>query len=72
MLRVLDWFAENWKIVTLILGFLFIFGFVKPITDMLRGVKDGMKEIFTPLGFFVFITLIGFVIFLFFVYKGRI
>lgn len=70
MFKAIEFISEHWQKILLVLSILFIFPFVKIITDFLRNVKDGMKEIFTPLGFIVFLCLIAFVVFLVFVYKG--
>lgn len=71
MLKVYEFFVDNWRFITLALLFIFLFSLIKPITNMLRNFKDGIREIFTPLGMFVFLCMIAFGIFLFFVYKGR-
>lgn len=70
MLKVIDFITQYWQQLTLIMLFLFLFAFVKPIVDFLRSVKDGLKEIFNPLGFFVFLVLILFGIFIYFFFQG--
>lgn len=72
MLKFFEWFTLNWKIITLILGFIFVFAMIKPVADLLRGVKDGIKELFTPTGFLAFLILLALAIFLFVFFKGVI
>lgn len=72
MLKFIEWFTLNWKIITLILGFIFVFAMIKPVADLLRGVKDGIKELFTPAGFLAFLILLALAIFLFVFFKGVI
>lgn len=70
MIKFLEWFVNNWKVITMILAFIFLFALIKPITDGLRNSKEGIKEIFTPLGFFVFLVLVILGIYLFSFFKG--
>lgn len=70
MFKLIDWFTQNWKAITLILLFIFVFGLIKPLTDALRNFKEGFKQIFTPMGFLVFIVLIALVVFLVYFFKG--
>lgn len=70
MIKIFDWVLQNWKGVVFFLTIGFLFTMIKPITDWLRGIKESMREIFTPLGFLVFIVLIGFAIFI--VFPGKV
>lgn len=70
MFKVIEWITLNWKVVTIFLGFIFLFSMIKPLADMLRGVKEGVREIFTPVGFLVLVVLILFGIWLFTQFKG--
>ena len=72
MLKFIDWFSQNWKVISLLLGFVFVFGMIKPAANLIRGVKDGVREIFTPAGFLAFIILLALAIFLFVFFKGVI
>ena len=54
------------------LGFVFVFAMIKPAANLLRGVKDGVRELFTPAGFLAFLILLGLAIFLFVFFKGMI
>ena len=70
MLKFFEWFTQNWKAITLILGFTFVFAMIIPLANLLRGVKDGVRELFTPAGFLAFLILITLAIFLFTYFKG--
>lgn len=70
MVKVVEWISQNWKSLTLVLGFIFLFSLLKPIADMLRNAKEGVRELFTPLGFLVFLVLIIFGIWLLTQTKG--
>ena len=70
MFKVIEWITLNWKVITIFLGFIFLFSMIKPLADMLRGVKEGVREIFTPVGFLVLVVLILFGIWLFTQFKG--
>ena len=70
MLKFIEWFVTNWKIITLVLMFIFVFAFIKPVANLLRGIKDGIKELFTPAGFLAFLIVIALAIFLFAYFKG--
>lgn len=70
MFKVIEWITLNWKVITIFLGFIFLFSMIKPLADMLRGVKEGVKEIFTPVGFLVLVILILFGIWLFTQFEG--
>lgn len=72
MLKIFEWFVANWKTITLIFAFIFLFALIKPITDGLRNSKEGIKEIFTPLGFLVFLVLVIVGIYIFSNFKGMI
>lgn len=72
MLKFIDWFTQNWKAITMLLGFTFVFAMIIPVANLLRGVKDGVREIFTPAGFLAFIILLILAIFLFVFFKGVI
>lgn len=72
MLKFIEWFVANWKTITLMLGFVFVFAMIKPAANLLRGVKDGVHELFTPAGFLAFLILLGLAIFLFVFFKGMI
>lgn len=70
MLKFIDWFAQNWKAITLILTFIFVFAFIKPVASLLRGIKDGILELFTPAGFLAFLVILSLAIFLWIYFKG--
>lgn len=70
MLKIFDWIVRNWKIITLILTLLFLLTMIKPITSWLRTIKESLREIFTPLGFIVFIILIAFGVWIVYLYKS--
>lgn len=70
MFKFIEWFAQNWQIITLILTFIFIFAFIKPVANLLRGIKDGIKELFTPAGFLAFLIVLALAMYLFFYFKG--
>ncbi len=70
MFKVLDWAVQNWKPLVFLMTVGFLLGMIKPITNWLRNIKESLREIFTPLGFLVFLTLIGFAIFLIFAWKN--
>lgn len=70
MFKVIEWVSLNWKFLTLVLGFLFLFSLIKPLAEFMRNAKEGIREIFTPIGFFVFVVLIIFGVWLFTQFKG--
>ena len=72
MLKFIEWFSQNWKAITLILTFIFVFAFIKPVANLLRGIKDGILELFTPAGFLAFLIVIALAIFLYVYFKGVI
>jgi len=57
MLTIYTWIVENWKVFTGIFVLIFLLSMSGSITETLRGAKKGLKEVVTPLGFFIFITL---------------
>lgn len=70
MFKYIEWFVENWKVITLILTFVFVFAFIKPVANLLRGIKDGILELFTPAGFLAFLIILSLAIFLWAYFKG--
>jgi len=58
MITIIDWIRENWYQFILIGVLLLIFFASGNITRTLRGAKEGLKEVFTPLGFIVFCVIV--------------
>jgi len=57
MFTIIDFLVDNWHQFALIGAAILIFFASGNITRTLRGAKDGLKEVFTPLGFLVFIVI---------------
>lgn len=53
MFTIIDWIIDNWHQFALIGAAVLILFASGNITRTLRGAKDGLKEVFTPLGFIV-------------------
>lgn len=70
MFKLLDWIIQNWKSVMLIISVMMLLVFVVPLTRLIRGAKEGAKEVLTPLGFLVFLILLVFAIWLIYFFKG--
>lgn len=70
MFKLIEWGIENWKVIGLVLTILVLLSLLVPITNGIRNAKQGLKEIFTPLGFLVFVGLILLAIFLYTQFKG--
>lgn len=49
---------ENWELILGFLLLLFILGITGMFTKAIRRAKDGFKELFNPLGFFVLLILL--------------
>lgn len=62
MLKIFEWILSNWKTVGTIGVIVFIFSMSGNLTRTVRGFKDGMKEFFTPLGFFI-VAVLGLILF---------
>jgi|LSQX01.3.fsa_nt_gb hypothetical protein len=72
MFKIIEFFTRNWKILTMMGIFIFMFAMIKPLANMFRGVKDGIREMTTPAGFFAFLILLALAIFLIFFFKGML
>lgn len=58
MFTIIDFLVDNWNQFALIGAAVLIFFASGNITRTLRGAKEGLKEVFTPLGFLVFLVLV--------------
>lgn len=57
MIKIWLWITENWKFFALVgLGLVFL-SLTGNITITLRSAKNGLKQLFTPLGFFVALSI---------------
>lgn len=72
MIGIYKFIINNWQIILTILTLITILSLIVPITNAIKASKEGVKNIFTPLGFGVFIILVGVVLVLFFKFKGMI
>lgn len=65
MVKIWLWITENWKMFALLMGGLVFLSITGNITITLRSAKQGLKQLFTPLGFFVavFIVVIAVIIY---------
>lgn len=70
MFKLIDWMIQNRVAVGVFLGVASILAFLKPVVNLLRGVKDGLKELLTPAGVLALILLLGLGIFLYVFFKG--
>ena len=57
MLTIYTWIVENWKVFAGIGVLIFLLSISGSITETLRAAKKGLKEVATPLGFFIFLIL---------------
>lgn len=57
MLTVIDWLMANYKWILIVMTLLVVLSIVGSLTTTIRGAKKGLKEIFTPLGFVIFIII---------------
>ena len=64
MARIWSWFGENKELLTWFFFGVVILTLTGTITQTLRGVKEGLKQLLTPLGIVVFciIAVLGIVI----------
>ncbi|MEM3714620.1 MAG: hypothetical protein QXF82_06700 [Nitrososphaeria archaeon] len=58
IIDLLSWVWDNLTIVLLFVGFVAFFGVVLALTRGVRTIKDGIKEMMTPLGAFITIVFI--------------
>lgn len=58
MAKVGRWIIENWQLFAMFGFLLFSLAMTGSITKGIRAAKEGFKEIWNPLGFFVFVTII--------------
>jgi hypothetical protein len=65
VVKIWLWITENWKMFALLMGGLVFLSITGNITITLRSAKQGLKQLFTPLGFFVavFIVVIAVIIY---------
>lgn len=70
MIKLVEWLLKNWTWLVPLIMLLFLLGLLPAITSSLRNAKQGIKEAATPLGFFVLLLIIGFIVYLVFVFKG--
>ncbi len=57
MPTIYQWILENWQLIIPFGVLLFILSITGTITQTLRTAKKGLKEVITPLGFFVFLAM---------------
>lgn len=58
MIKIWVWITENWRLfATIGLGMVFL-TLVGNITNFLRTAKEGIKQVFTPLGMFVGVVIV--------------
>lgn len=58
MLRVINWLYQNWQWLTIIMVLLIVLSLTGSITNTLRSAKEGLKQLFTPLGFIVLLIIV--------------
>ena len=58
MISIINWIIDNWHQFALIGALILLFFASGNITRTLRGAKDGLKEVFTHLGFIVFAVIV--------------
>lgn len=58
IVKIGRWLAENWQIFGLFFLMLSSLALTGSITKGIRAAKEGFKELWNPLGFIVFISII--------------
>ena len=72
MFKLVNWLLNNWTWLVPVLTLIFLLSLLPSITTSLREAKKGIREAATPLGFFVLIIIIGFIVYLVFIFKGAL
>lgn len=62
MIKIVDFIVENYERFGLIVLFLILLGMTGNITKLIRDAKEGLKQVFTPLGFVIMGGLIYLII----------
>lgn len=58
MTKAYLWITENWQLVGATLILMTLLGMSGTITQSVRQAKNGLKEVFTPLGLIIFLGII--------------
>jgi len=57
-MKIYSWITDNWQLVGATLILMTLLGMSGTITQSVRQAKNGLKEVFTPLGLIIFLGII--------------
>ena len=69
MIAIYKWLTENWIWLSAVLILMAVLTLTGTITNFLRAAKEGLKQLFTPLGIVVFCILVIVIVILYFKVK---
>jgi hypothetical protein len=72
MIAIYKWLTENWIWLSAVLILMAVLTLTETITNFLRAAKEGLKQLFTPLGIVVFCILVIVIVILYFKVKAVI